>query len=176
MSSGRFCWMMNSWRLGSMALSWDVLMVFFKGSTCEFLLTRLTILRSEPFKLQISSKLMNYDSRILIASIRNLGKCPCPRCLIPLSQVHNLGMPRDMSQREVMAHVDNAEWQGKVFAAQRLIYEKNSLVNGAAIEALLQDVSLVPTSVRLIHARLLLLPWKLKEWFSRMPFLRDCLP
>lgn len=67
-------------------------------------------------------------------------------------------MPRDMSQREVMAHVDNVEQQGKVFAAQRLIYEKNSLVNGAAVEALLQDVSLVPTSVHLIHARLLLLP------------------
>ena len=59
-------------------------------------------------------------------------------------------MARDMSQRVTMARVDNAERQGKVFAARRLIYEKNSLVTSSAIEALLRDASWVPTSVSLI--------------------------
>ena len=80
-------------------------------------------------------------------SIRNLGKCPCLCCLIPLSLVHNIGMARDMLQRNTLVCVDNSEQQGKVIAAQRLIYEKNLLVNSLAVEALLQDKSLVPTSV-----------------------------
>jgi hypothetical protein len=56
-------------------------------------------------------------------------------------------MVRDMSQRVTMARVDDASRQGKVYAARRLIYEKKYLVNGAAIEGLLKDQSLVPTSV-----------------------------
>ena len=90
---------------------------------------------------------LQFICRILIVSIRNLGKCPCTHCLIPLSWVHCLGMTRDMSQRLTMACIDNVEQQGKVFAAQRLIYEKNSLVNSSAVEALLQDASWVLTSV-----------------------------
>ena len=77
----------------------------------------------------------------------NLGKCPCPRCLIPLSQVHNLGMARDMLQRNLLVCINNPERQGRVFTARRLIYEKNLLVNGSAVEVLLQDMSLVLTSV-----------------------------
>ena len=91
--------------------------------------------------------------RILLASIRNLGACPCPRCLIPLSRVHNLGMIRDMSQRVTMARVDDNSRQGKVYAARRLMYEKQYRVNGAAIESLLKDQSLVPTSVRVLLIR-----------------------
>ena len=86
-------------------------------------------------------------ARILLASIRNLGACPCPRCLVPLSRAHNLGMARDMSQRVTMARVDDASRRGRVYAARRLIYEKKYRINGAAIEDLLKDQSLVPTSV-----------------------------
>jgi hypothetical protein len=56
-------------------------------------------------------------------------------------------MVRDMSQRVTMARVDDVSRQGKVHAARRLIYEKKYLINGAAIEDLLKDQSLVPTSV-----------------------------
>ena len=55
-----------------------------------------------------------------------------------------------MSQRVTSACIDNADRQGKVFAAQRLIYEKNFLVMSLAIEALLQDESWVLTLVSLI--------------------------
>ena len=94
-----------------------------------------------------SKQNLQFICRILIVSICNLCKCPCPCCLIPLSWVHCLGMTRDMSQRLPMACINNVEWQGKVFAARRLIYEKNSLVNSSAVEALLQDASWVLTSV-----------------------------
>ena len=56
-------------------------------------------------------------------------------------------MVRDMSQRVTMARMDDASRQGKVYAARRLIYEKKYRINGAAIEDLLKDQSLVPTSV-----------------------------
>lgn len=59
-----------------------------------------------------------------------------------------------MSRRVTLARMDNAERQGKVYAARRLIYEKNSLVNGSAVEALLQDASWVPTSVWLFCIKL----------------------
>lgn len=85
--------------------------------------------------------------RILIASIRNLGKCPCPRCLIPLNQIHNLGKPRDMARRLTASRVDNLMRRSKVSSARRLIYEKNMQINCSAVENLLRDTSLVPTSV-----------------------------
>ena len=57
---------------------------------------------------------LNCPLRILLASIRNLGQCPCPRCLIPLDLVHNLGMPRDMMQQVSKARVDSIKHQNKV--------------------------------------------------------------
>lgn len=85
--------------------------------------------------------------RILIAAIRNLGKCPCPQCLIPLNRVHNLGMPRDMMQRETLARVDNLQRRNVVDAARRVIYDKNFQVNSTGVENILQATSLVPTAV-----------------------------
>lgn len=107
-----------------------------------------------PWKVSLLAEFFNktyiFIYRILITSIQNLSKCPCPHCLIPLSRVHCLGMARDMLQRVTLACINNADRQGKVFAARRLIYKKNFLVTSSAIEAPLQDESWVPTSVSLI--------------------------
>ena len=86
-------------------------------------------------------------NRILIASIRNRGRCPCPRCLIPLNRVHNIGMARDMAQRVTMPRVDDSQRRTRVSAAREIIYDKNMQVNCAAVEQLLQDMSWVPTAV-----------------------------
>jgi hypothetical protein len=88
-----------------------------------------------------------HGCRILLASIRNLGMCPCPCCLVPLSCVHNLGMPRDTSQRTTMARIDDDSRRSKVFAARTLIYEKQYNVDSAAVEKLLKEKSWVPTAV-----------------------------
>lgn len=100
--------------------------------------------------------LIHKINRILIASIRNLGKCPCPRCLIPLSHVHNLGMARDRAQRVTMARVDDSQRRNLVSAARKFIYEKNLQVNSSAVENLLRGMSLVPTAVRVTHSILFL--------------------
>jgi hypothetical protein len=60
-------------------------------------------------------------------------------------------MARDMTQRGTMARVDDASRQGKVYAARRLIYEKQYRINGVAIEDLLKEQSLVPTAVCLLY-------------------------
>jgi hypothetical protein len=85
--------------------------------------------------------------RILLASIRNLGSCPCPRCLIPLSRAHNVGMVTDMAQRTRLARIDDNHRKIRVTTARRLIYDKQHRVNSAAVENLLKEESLVPTSV-----------------------------
>jgi len=91
--------------------------------------------------------LLTIINRILIVCIRNLGRCPCPRCLIPLARVHNLGTELDRIQRVTMACVDDSQCRGRVIAARRLIYEKSTAVYGKAIEDLLQATSQVPTIV-----------------------------
>jgi hypothetical protein len=52
-----------------------------------------------------------------------------------------------MSQRTTTARIDNDSRQGKVFAARRLIYEKQYNVDSAAVETLLKERSWVPTAV-----------------------------
>jgi hypothetical protein len=52
--------------------------------------------------------------RILIAFTRNLGKCPCPRCKIPLDEVHKLGADEDMRNRQLLARCDNCNRIDKI--------------------------------------------------------------
>ncbi|KIJ58044.1 hypothetical protein HYDPIDRAFT_34551 [Hydnomerulius pinastri MD-312] len=87
----------------------------------------------------------DYPEKVLIASMRNLGVCPCPRCLIPKDHVPNIGSERDMLQRQILARSDTEEKRRKVAAARRLIYENQYVVDTPQVEELLKDESLVPT-------------------------------
>jgi len=82
-----------------------------------------------------------------MCSIRNMGGCPCPRCLIPMESMHLIGTKRDTKQRTTLARIDNLSRQAKVGSARRLIYESNFAVDCAAVERLLKPESLVPTAV-----------------------------
>ncbi|KAH7904490.1 hypothetical protein BJ138DRAFT_1019091 [Hygrophoropsis aurantiaca] len=88
----------------------------------------------------------DYPEKILLACIRNRGGCPCPRCLIPLSRVQNLGMARDMAQRRSLARVDDDRRRNAISNARNLIYEKGWAVSSAPVEKLLKADSLVPTA------------------------------
>ncbi|KAH7918336.1 hypothetical protein BV22DRAFT_1134671 [Leucogyrophana mollusca] len=88
----------------------------------------------------------DYPEKILFACIRNRGGCPCPRCLIPLSRVHNLGMTRDMEQRRTLARVDDIHRRNAILNARKLIYEKGWAVDSAPVERILKPESLVPTT------------------------------
>ena len=85
--------------------------------------------------------------RILIVGIRNLGRCLCPRCLIPKDRADDMGKRRDMKQRETLARVDDVDRRHRIATARNLIYEKNYAVDSAAVKRLLQKDCLVPSAV-----------------------------
>ncbi|KAH7917228.1 hypothetical protein BV22DRAFT_1026772, partial [Leucogyrophana mollusca] len=88
----------------------------------------------------------DYPEKILIATVRNLGGCPCPRCLIPMSRVPDMGKETDILQRTTLARTDNDEYRRKIAASRKFIYEKNFAINYAKVEDLLKPESLLPTS------------------------------
>ena len=152
MHSGKFSWTMSFWMHGNMALSSNAQMASIVNSIQGYFPTQQITRKSKNAFYVIAFVLIAGNIRILIASIRNLGNRPCPRCLIPLSHVHNMGMARDMIQRETMARVDDIHRRTSVNAARRVIYEKNFQVNSTGVENMLQDMSLVPTAASYIHS------------------------
>ena len=64
-----------------------------------------------------------------------------------MSRVHNLGTSRDKTERDTLARVDDCDRQSRVNTARAHIYGSNLGVTSTAVESLLKDQSLVPTSV-----------------------------
>lgn len=88
--------------------------------------------------------LIFYNKRILLATIRDKGLCPCPRCLVLKSKLDRLGLCRDMSTRinkfrEFMAD--------RVASARRAIYSLAKSIHSTAVENLLKEFSGIPTLV-----------------------------
>ncbi|RDB16223.1 hypothetical protein Hypma_003115 [Hypsizygus marmoreus] len=84
----------------------------------------------------------DYPEKVLLATIRDKGLCPCPRCLVRKSQVDRMGYVTDMKTR-----VDQARkylWN-KVKRAREYIYSNAFPINGVAVNDLLKPTSSVPT-------------------------------
>ena len=79
-----------------------------------------------------------------MATIRDKGLAPCPRCLVAKSKLDNLGLVRDMAIRVSGFRKYMAS---KVEAARRLIYEFAKPIAGVAVDGLLKEFSGVPTKV-----------------------------
>jgi hypothetical protein len=111
--------------------------------------------------------------RVLIATIRNQGLCPCPRCLVPQSKLDQMGSNIDMKNRTEKARKylpDN------VRNARRAIYELGRPIGGAAVDRSLKATSSVPTSVSSPFStmrqynNILRLTWHILECFCRAPW------
>lgn len=85
---------------------------------------------------------------MLVATVQNLGGCPCPRCLIPKEWIQNMGMPQDRKQHVSLGRDDERRGM-MVREAHSLIYEQNYAVGSAPVEHILKPQSWVPTFVRL---------------------------
>ena len=96
--------------------------VWHVGSTRAYSSTSLITLKSAPPVL-ISFYVYFIDTfhRILTASIRNRGNCPCPRCLMPLSMVHMMGTKEDLLKRKKI-RTNNQNCRDKVQESLDLIY------------------------------------------------------
>jgi hypothetical protein len=58
-----------------------------------------------------------------------------------------MGMHRDMAQRISLKRVDDLNRRSRIEAAREIIYVKNNKTDSKAVEALLQEDSLIPTIV-----------------------------
>ncbi|KAI0647705.1 hypothetical protein C8Q79DRAFT_999321 [Trametes meyenii] len=88
----------------------------------------------------------DYPEKVMLATVRDMGNCPCPRCLVPKEKICELGTSRDQDARDQKKRVDDEERKAMVQLAQTLILEKGLGVNSTAVEGLLKARSLVPTS------------------------------
>ncbi|KAF7344219.1 hypothetical protein MVEN_01712600 [Mycena venus] len=87
----------------------------------------------------------DYPEKVLLACIRNMGKCPCPRCTISKNKIDGLGIKNDDKNRVKLERVDNQNYKTKIASAQRFIHEHGLGVKSKLVEALLDPTSLVPT-------------------------------
>jgi hypothetical protein len=82
--------------------------------------------------------------RVLIATIKDMGSCACPRCLTPKSLFSSLGLLKDMKSRMSKLRVYA---MARVVQAREFIYDWGNTVDGVKIEHTLGEGSWVPTVV-----------------------------
>lgn len=85
--------------------------------------------------------------RVMLATIRNNGECPCPACLVRKEDISKMGSPEDRNTRESKQRVDNHERIDKVKRAQAQVLVHGKGVQSKPVEDLLSSESLVPTVV-----------------------------
>lgn len=90
--------------------------------------------------------------RVLLATIRDQGICPCPRCLVPKSGLDQVGLKSDGKIR-----IDKARKYGMetVKKARRAIYALGMPIGGAHVQQLLKATSAVPTLVSLRYTHMI---------------------
>lgn len=84
------------------------------------------------------------SARVLLATIRDGGMCPCPRCLVPKSEMYLMGFVRDISARisKVRKYFGDS-----VRAARRHIYHSAYAIGSDKVNDVLKQTSSVPTLV-----------------------------
>ncbi|KAJ7191279.1 hypothetical protein GGX14DRAFT_579131 [Mycena pura] len=104
----------------------------------------------------------DYPERVLLATVRNMGGCPCPRCFIKKLQIAETGMKRDMQRRQNIRKVDHW-WLAQIEKARTGIFNRGLGVNSAFVEALLKDNSWVPTRNAFAKWQIMFVPDVLHE-------------
>jgi hypothetical protein len=94
----------------------------------------------------LSLRVIHIFDRTLLATIRDQGVCPCPRCLIPKPKLDRLGLVSDSKNRIDKARKFDTDSVNK---ARKAIYELGKPIGGIHVQRLLKASSAVPTSVSL---------------------------
>ncbi|KAK0479626.1 hypothetical protein IW261DRAFT_1564281 [Armillaria novae-zelandiae] len=87
----------------------------------------------------------DYPEKMLMACLKTLGMCLCPRCLIRKPEVSQMGTINDIKRRLTKAHQDNHPTCWRIEEARKKIFLKGKAINSTHVEALLKDESLIPT-------------------------------
>ncbi|KAI0691875.1 hypothetical protein C8T65DRAFT_587066, partial [Cerioporus squamosus] len=95
----------------------------------------------------------DYPEKVLLAAMRHLAECPCPRCLIKMKQVSAAGMKIDY-QRRVHKRKDNRPLQLTIQRVRQWIFQGKNMASKAVLKTL-KDRSLFPVQVSqttIVHA------------------------
>lgn len=143
-------------------------------------------LRSTSFLFNLVFVLNLFALRILLATIKYLGGCPCPRCTIAKEKIPQMGGKLDMRNRQnpINIRADSSKLQRLIAMARGWIFELGYRITGAQVERVLKPASLVPTRVSpilsyiqpaLIHFRMRLQNSFLMDWTTfRCSFRTSC--
>ncbi|KAF7302011.1 hypothetical protein MIND_00767500 [Mycena indigotica] len=96
------------------------------------------------FYFRVFTYSADYPEKVLLATIRSLSRCPCPRCLLTSDQFNQLGTVNDNKRRAKLHRVDDHRHRGLVRRARAKVYEKNLAPYGAAVKRILGPESYVP--------------------------------
>ncbi|RDB16269.1 hypothetical protein Hypma_003008 [Hypsizygus marmoreus] len=88
----------------------------------------------------------DYPEKALMATTRQKGRLPCPRCKVPMSTVHLVGTKKDRKDRKRLKRVDDLQRRGLVNSTRESIYESNYAADSAHVKRQMGPHSLVPTA------------------------------
>ncbi|KAF7293837.1 hypothetical protein HMN09_01179600 [Mycena chlorophos] len=100
---------------------------------------------SRRFYFRLFTYSADYPEKVLLAAIRGLGRCQCPRCTTPTELFHELGTIRDANRRVKNARHPTHKYLSMVSRARYFIYRAKAAVKGKPVERLMQPESWVPT-------------------------------
>ena len=145
MAFGHSCLTMILFTRINMAWRLDVPMV----SSVEFILKSLhipqTTQKSKPVSFFANLQSIDYlNDRVLLATIRDKGLCPCPRCLVPKLKLDQTGTKHDSNFRLKNARTYLFDY---VIIARNAIYKSAAAIAGVVVNRLLKATSSVPTVV-----------------------------
>lgn len=86
----------------------------------------------------------NFFIRVLLATIRDKGLCPCPRCLAPKSKLDQTGTKQDIKFRLKNVRTYLFDY---VQVARNAIYKSGAAIAGTVVDRLLKATSSIPTLV-----------------------------
>lgn len=91
---------------------------------------------------------MHSLNRVLLATIRSLAKCPCPRCFVEKGKIERLGTQADIHVRQ-RERCDDHPRRADVEHTRSWIYERGYGINSVHVDRVLASKSYVPTRVSL---------------------------
>ncbi|RXW13183.1 hypothetical protein EST38_g12672 [Candolleomyces aberdarensis] len=96
------------------------------------------------FYIRIFTYSADYPEKVLIATIRNIGDCPCPRCLVTKKNLDQLGTEADVRTRRDQARQDNEARRELVQKALSKIQREGAALSRKTVDDLLKPQSLQP--------------------------------
>jgi uncharacterized protein (DUF3084 family) len=85
--------------------------------------------------------------RTLLACIKFLAQCPCPRCLVPKAKVGDLGTKADRRRRDRDARQDSHGQRSKIKMVRDWLYVQGTNIASVFVRRVLGPESLTATKV-----------------------------